>query len=52
MLHIEVVLAVLLSSFKFSPADKEVVWNVAGIQYPTVDRISRKAEMPLKVTAI
>jgi len=48
-LEMKIVLAVLLSTFTFSPSDKEVVWNIAGIQYPTVGRVSRKPEMPMKV---
>ncbi|KAF9820625.1 hypothetical protein IEO21_01328 [Rhodonia placenta] len=48
-LEMKVVLSILLSTFTFAPSEKEVFWNIAGIQYPTVGRTSRKAEMPLKV---
>jgi len=46
----KVILAVLLETFTFSEADngKDVVWNLAGIKYPTVgDNI--EPECPLKV---
>lgn len=46
------VLAILLRSFKFSPSEKEIVWNLAGVNYPTVGRTSVKPSMPLKVEAI
>ena len=42
-------LAVLLRSFKFSLSDKSVVWNLAGVSYPTVSYDSVKAAMPLIV---
>ena len=45
----EVVLAVLLRTFKFSPSGKEVVWNLAGVNYPTVGGTSNKPSMPLKI---
>ena len=48
----EVVLFTLLEVFKFSvPTDlkEPIVWNVAGIQYPSVGYGSSKAELPLKV---
>nr|F1SY85.1 RecName: Full=Cytochrome P450 monooxygenase 91; Flags: Precursor [Postia placenta Mad-698-R]BAK09429.1 cytochrome P450 [Postia placenta] len=50
-LEMKVVLAVLLSSFKFSLSSKEIVWNVAGIQYPTVGA-SGKPEMPMKIDRV
>ena len=48
----EVVLSLLLSNFKFDLSDKPIVWNNAGVAYPTVGRDSRKPEMPLKVSVI
>lgn len=30
----------MLRTFKFSPSDKEIYWNVAGVNYPTVGKIS------------
>ena len=50
----EVVLVVLLTSFKFSMSEKskEVVWNMAGIRYPTVGKVSGHAEFPMKLTPI
>ena len=45
----EVVLAVLLRSFKFSLGDEDIVWNLAGVNYPTVGKSSIKASLPMKV---
>ena len=45
---VEIVLAVLLSNFTFAPSGKEIFWNVAGIQYPTVG-MNQTPEMPMKV---
>lgn len=48
----EVVLATLLESFRFEMTNKEVVWNMAGVKYPTVGKDSSYAEFPMKVTLI
>lgn len=50
----EIVLNVLLHSFRFSPSKKadEIVWNVAAVRYPTVGKKSMKAELPLKVEVL
>ena len=50
----EVVLAVLLESFKFMTPSEErnVVWNFAGVRYPTVGEQSNTAELPLKIVPI
>lgn len=45
-------LSVLLANFKFELTDKPIVWNNAGVAYPTVGKESKKPEMPLKLTAI
>ena len=50
--HPEVVLAILLRSFKFSLSSQEIVWNLAGIKYPTVGRDSTKPSMPIKVERV
>lgn len=47
----EVVLATLVSKFTFAPSDKNIYWNVAGIQYPTVG-MSARPEMPMKVAFV
>lgn len=49
---IEVVLAVLLRSFRFMSSDKEVYWNLAGVNYPTVGKGGMKAALPLKVVKV
>ena len=41
----------LLANFKFELTDKDIVWNHAGVAFPTVGK-SGKPEMPLKVSAI
>ncbi|KAF7800123.1 hypothetical protein EIP86_011368 [Pleurotus ostreatoroseus] len=51
-LEMKVVLAVLLRSFKFSLSGKDIVWNLAGVNYPTVGKTSSKPSMPLKVEVI
>ncbi len=45
----EVVLSVLLKSFRFSPSNKEIVWNLSPVKYPTVGRESSRPSMPMKV---
>ena len=50
--RIEVVVAVLVANFTFEPSGKDIVWNHAGVAYPTVGRESKTSEMPLKVSAI
>ena len=51
---IEVVMTVLLEAFEFSIPDtgKEVVWNLAGVRYPTIGKDSKFAEFPMRVTPI
>ena len=46
----EVVLSVLLSKFTFEISDKEILWNVGSVWYPTVGRESNVPELPLKVS--
>ena len=49
---VEVVLAVLLRSFRFMPSDEEIYWNLAGINYPTVGKDGAKPALPLKVVKV
>ncbi|KAM5535768.1 hypothetical protein V8D89_010582 [Ganoderma adspersum] len=51
-LELKVVLAVLIANFMFEPSGKDIVWNNAGVAYPSVGRESKAPEMPLKVSAI
>ncbi|KZT72982.1 cytochrome P450 [Daedalea quercina L-15889] len=51
-LEMKVILAVMLSTFKFELTDKPVVWNVASVRYPTVGTESTYAEMPMKVSLL
>lgn len=48
----EVVLAVMLRSFRFSLSDKDIHWNVGIVSYPTVGKVDTKGTMPLKLEAI
>ena len=45
----EVVLSVLLPMFRFSLSNKEIVWNVSFVKYPTVGKKSNRPSMPLKL---
>ncbi|KAI0070430.1 cytochrome P450 [Panus rudis PR-1116 ss-1] len=50
-LEMKVVLPVLVDTFQFDLAkDKEIYWNHAGVQYPSVGRESYKSELPLRVS--
>ncbi|KAJ3478664.1 hypothetical protein NLI96_g9603 [Meripilus lineatus] len=51
-LEMKVVLTILLGSFKFSLPKQEIVWNLAGVKYPTVGRASTKPSMPIVVERI
>ncbi|PSR81817.1 hypothetical protein PHLCEN_2v6248 [Hermanssonia centrifuga] len=51
-LEMKVALSVLLDSFKFSLSNKDIVWNLAGVSYPTVGAVSDEPSLPLKVEAI
>ncbi|KAM5542771.1 hypothetical protein V8D89_003732 [Ganoderma adspersum] len=49
-LEMKVVLCMLLSGFKFELSEKPLVWNFAGISYPSAGYESSKPEMVLKVS--
>ncbi|KAI0073344.1 cytochrome P450 [Panus rudis PR-1116 ss-1] len=50
-LEIKVVLSVLVDTFRFNLSeDKEVYWNLAGVQFPSVGKESDKSELPLRVS--
>lgn len=42
----------MVRSFKFLPGDKEVYWNLAGVNYPTVGKSSDKPALYLKLEAV
>lgn len=42
----------MLANFTFELSEKPVVWNLAGISYPTVGTESTKQELWLKVRAV
>ncbi|PCH40543.1 cytochrome P450 [Wolfiporia cocos MD-104 SS10] len=49
---IKVTLAVLLSHFTFAPTKGQIVWNLAGIYYPTVEPDRNNPQLPLVVSAL
>ena len=49
-LPVEIVLCTLLSGFKFELSEKPVVWNFAGVSYPSMGYESTKPSMVLKVS--
>ncbi len=51
-MSVEVVLSVLIKTFKFTASDKDIVWNLGGIKYPTVGYESNKPSMPITVEVI
>lgn len=42
----------MLRSFRFHLGDKEIYWNVSGVNFPTVGREGSKPEMYLKLERI
>ena len=48
----EVVLAVLLSKFKFELTDKPVYWDPTPVIYPTIKADGNEPELPMKVTML
>lgn len=46
---VEVVLSVLLSSFRFAPSEKEIVWEMSGLSVPTEKGHPGEPKMPLNV---
>ena len=48
----EVVLAILLTHFKFEDTGKPVAWNSSAVMYPTMGEKSTKPELLLMVKAI
>ena len=48
----EVVLSLLIESFKFSPSDKEIFWQMNMIATPTVVGGNGKNELPLTVSKV
>ena len=38
----------LLSKLAFSPSDKEIIWNLSAVRFPTAGS-SMKLSMPMKV---
>jgi len=53
LLEIKVILSVLLESFSFSLPDKEIIWNMGIVNYPSVkDLNSELAQLPLRVAKV
>ncbi|TCD71092.1 cytochrome P450-dit2 [Steccherinum ochraceum] len=51
-LEMKIVLSVLLETFRFTPADKDVYWNFSGVQFPTIGKDGRRAKMPMRVELV
>ncbi|KAJ8473556.1 hypothetical protein ONZ51_g7793 [Trametes cubensis] len=51
-LEMKVVLAVLLTTFKFELSEKRVYWNLAGVMYPSIDLEGNHPQLPMKVTLL
>ncbi|PCH40546.1 cytochrome P450 [Wolfiporia cocos MD-104 SS10] len=49
---IKVTLAVLLSHFAFAPIKSRIVWNLAGVWYPTVEPDTDNPRLPLRVSSL
>lgn len=49
---VEVVLSILVESFKFLPSGKEIVWNRAGVNYPTAGSASNTPSLPMRVERV
>lgn len=45
-------MAVLLSAFAFEKSDKPIVWNLAGVSYPTVGKDGEQSQLPIKVRTL
>ncbi|KAH9919294.1 cytochrome P450 [Fomitopsis serialis] len=48
-MEMKTVLSVLVSTFTFELSDKPIVWNMAGIMYPTAGKESSNPSLPMKV---
>ncbi|RPD55321.1 cytochrome P450 [Lentinus tigrinus ALCF2SS1-7] len=51
-LEMKVVLSTLISAFKFERSDTPIIWNFAGIAFPTSTKGSLRPEMYLKVSSV
>ncbi|KAL1946305.1 hypothetical protein VTO73DRAFT_15432 [Trametes versicolor] len=52
VIHTEVVLSEMLANFTFELSETPVVWNIAGVAYPTVTAESTKQELWLRVRKV
>ena len=48
---LEVVLSILIESFRFSPAEKEIDWHMIGLATPTVPG-SPLPQLPIRVEKV
>lgn len=51
-LEMKVVLSVLLSRFRFSPSEKDIVWEMSTISIPTIKGHPRCPQLPLKISVL
>ncbi|EPS94365.1 hypothetical protein FOMPIDRAFT_62504 [Fomitopsis schrenkii] len=48
-MELKAMLFVLLDAFSFAVSDKEIVWNIATVRYPTIGKDGMKPQLPLIV---
>ncbi|KAI0347504.1 cytochrome P450 [Trametopsis cervina] len=48
-LEMKVALSVMLRAFRFHLSDKEIYWNLAGVNYPTIGKESNRPAMILRL---
>jgi len=51
-MELKAMLVILLNAFRFSATDKDIVWNLATVRYPTVGPNGMKPELPLMVAPL
>ncbi|EIW57372.1 cytochrome P450 [Trametes versicolor FP-101664 SS1] len=49
-LEMKVILSLLLSKFTFEKTAQPIIWNMAGVRYPSVGKYGGKASLPMKVS--
>ena len=42
----------LLSTFKFELGEKPIIWNYAGVVFPSVKKEGYEPEMPMRVSLV
>ncbi|RXW15975.1 hypothetical protein EST38_g9878 [Candolleomyces aberdarensis] len=50
LMEMKVLMYVLVDQFKFTPAKQEIIWTMAGLTTPMVDRSKVQPEMPIMIS--